>query len=388
MWNRLLESGEDPFANLDTGQRYHEHAPGQAQNLDTQRDGSEISTLRGKWVDACLRFDELAGEHVLSQAFAYHPAETVCIRILQRGMAEIGQQWHEGRATVQQEHFASALALRRLETMVAATPPPTASGRILIGCPPAEEHTFIPLMLALLLRRQGRDVIYLGANVPLDSLADTVRVTKPDLVLLTAQQLYTAASLLETAKLLRRLQVAFAYGGLIFTQLSNLTHVIPGHYLGGDVSMAVGNAEAILSAPRIRDAQRQVSPFYDLARETFMQQQAAIEVEVWQRMQEYQIGQQHLAAANTNIGRNIRAALTLGDMAFMGNDIQWVKDLLVNHYHMPSDLLDNYLTVYTSAALNNLGTNGRVITDWLSTICGDLPHPPRQTVELNQSVQS
>ena len=32
MWNRLLESGEDPFANLETEQRYHEHAPGQTQN--------------------------------------------------------------------------------------------------------------------------------------------------------------------------------------------------------------------------------------------------------------------------------------------------------------------------------------------------------------------
>ncbi len=87
------------------------------------------------------------------------------------------------------------LATRRLETLIMATSAPTRSGRILVGCPPEEEHTFGLLLLAFLLRRQGRQVLYLGANVPEERLETTVATTRPQLVVLAAQQLKTTATL-------------------------------------------------------------------------------------------------------------------------------------------------------------------------------------------------
>ena len=85
--------------------------------------------------------------------------------LIQQGLAEIGEGWLRGSVTAQQEHFASALAMRRLETLLAATPAPTRNGRILVACPPHESHVFAPLMLSLFLRRRGWDVVYLGADV-------------------------------------------------------------------------------------------------------------------------------------------------------------------------------------------------------------------------------
>ena len=129
-----------------------------------------LSNLSEQWIKACIDFDQLLADQILAQAFALFPTETVCTKLIQSGLAQIGEGWFHGTITVQQEHFASTIAIRRLETMLASTPPATRSGRIMIGNPPAEEHTFAPLMLSLLLRRHGWDVVYLGANIPLTSL--------------------------------------------------------------------------------------------------------------------------------------------------------------------------------------------------------------------------
>ncbi len=84
-----------------------------------------LSRLRQAWVDAVLAFRESAADNVLNQAFAFYPPETVCQEILLRGLREIGNLWYAGKATVAQEHFASGLAVRRMESLIHAAPPPT-----------------------------------------------------------------------------------------------------------------------------------------------------------------------------------------------------------------------------------------------------------------------
>ena len=64
------------------------------------------------------------------------PVEAVCVEVLQKGMAEIGSHWYENGASVQQEHFASGLAMRRLDALLSASPAPTRNQTILVGCPP------------------------------------------------------------------------------------------------------------------------------------------------------------------------------------------------------------------------------------------------------------
>ena len=194
---------------------------------------------------------------MLAQAFAFFPTEVVCVELIQKGLAQIGEGWYNGQITVQQEHFASALAIRRMEALLTSTPTPTRPGRMLIGCPPEEEHTFVPLMLSLLLRRRGWDVVYLGANIPLRSMETTVNAVRPNLVILTAQQLHTAASLREMAEMLYSERVPVAFGGLVFTQVTDLHLTIPGYYLGDRLDRVIGAVEQIMTALRPLPAQRQ-----------------------------------------------------------------------------------------------------------------------------------
>ena len=146
LWHQLEKELQDPLG----GQPVEAKAP-IIDPVDVRPAGSgnypnQVDDFRRTWVDACLKFDEQRAEHILSQAFALFPLETVCLQVLQKGLSAIGEGWQQGRITVQQEHFASALALRRLEAMLAGMPAPLRSERILVGCPAEEEHTFIPLL--------------------------------------------------------------------------------------------------------------------------------------------------------------------------------------------------------------------------------------------------
>lgn len=385
LWHRLEADGLDPLAtSLAPGaQRAPEVRPPLAPPVPPALEplgapsafgaGATVAGLRRAWVNACLSFDEYDAEQLLSQAFALFPAETVCLEVLQKGLADIGSGWYRGQVTVQQEHFASALALRRMEALLIATPAPTRPGRILVGCPPDEEHTFGPLLLSLLLRRRGWEVVYLGANVPIRSIETTVGVVRPHLVILTAQQLHTAASLLEMAEVLHQERVPVGFGGLVFTKTPDLHLMIPGYYLGDQFEHAAAAVEQIMATLRPAPAQRSVGYEYREAVEHFRVRQALIEADVWQQLQQ-QLPKRHLAAANLSFGRNITAALMLGAMNFLDSDIAWIEGLLVNHYEMSAGALDAYLEAYYDAAVRHLDRPGYLVIEWMAHLLGkELP---------------
>ena len=375
---RFEEEGRDPFESVAAPgtQRASEVRPA-AIKLEppTLAETGTIQQMREAWVGACLSFDEFRAEQLLSQAFALFPAEIVCIDLIQHGLHEIGAGWYDGRITVQQEHFASALAIRRMEALLASTPAPTRPGRILVGCPPEEEHTFVPLLLSLLLRRRGWDVIYLGANVPLRSLEATLASVRPNLVVLTAQQLHTAAGLMEMAELLLQERVPVAFGVLVFTEVRDLHQSLPGYYLGNKLDGAIAEIEHIMTSLKPLPARRQISYDYREALEHYRMRQALIDADIWEHMSN-KMPNRLLAKANLSFGRAILAALTLGNINYLDADLEWVEGMLVNHHQMPSDVLDEYLNAYYEACLRNLDQRGIVVLEWLSRLLGrQLPSP-------------
>ncbi len=115
LWHKLEKENKNPLQEMPV-------SPPESpiQHISS---GTTLIELRDAWVEACKEFDEQRAEHLISQAMAMYPPELVCFDIFQKGLAEIGMGWYEGKVTAQQEHFASALAMRRLEAMVAACPP-------------------------------------------------------------------------------------------------------------------------------------------------------------------------------------------------------------------------------------------------------------------------
>jgi DNA-binding transcriptional MerR regulator/methylmalonyl-CoA mutase cobalamin-binding subunit len=361
LWLSLEAEGRDPLSMAE----FVAYEPGIAPiSLPA---GEIIAQLRRTWVEACMSFDEIGAEQVLTQAFALYPAEVVGIELLQKALAEVGAGWYRGETTVQQEHFTSELAIRRLEALVAATPPPTRPERILIGCPAEEEHTFSSLLLTLFLKRDGFNVLYMGANVPLGRLEATVTATKPHLLIMPAQQLHTAATLLEAVQALQGRGVQIAYGGLVFNLLPELRRRIPAHFLGLSLDQAPSKVEELLSSSTTPPEVEPVSPAYQDALEHYRERRALIEAHLWENVDSLDVRRDHLVIANSSLARNIVAALTLGDMNFISVDLDWLVGLLGN-YRLPRMLLLDYLGVYYQIAKRRLDERGAPILAWLAHV--------------------
>jgi len=346
--------------------------------------GGTLAELRQGWVSACLAFDEVGAEQVITEAFALYKPETASLEMLQRGVSEIGEAWYAGKASVQQEHFASALAIRHLDGLILATPRPTQTGRILAACPPEEEHAFSLLLATFLLRRRGWDVLYLGANVPIARMETTIAAHRPQLVLAAAQQLPTAATMLEMARFLQGEQVPLAFGGWIFNHVPLLRTRIPGHFLGESIAQGVQAAEQLMLTPRpLPRAGGQTAFEHEISQEHrpalahYRERQSLIEADLWQGPKPAGISEEHLAMANDTLGRHISAALILGEMSFLDTCLDWAEGLFHNR-GLPSDALSNYLRGYHRAAQAHLDERGAPIVAWLATQTGADVHgqPP------------
>ena len=327
-------------------------------------ESSRIDDLRAQWINACMVFDELSAENLLNQAFAIYPVETVCVNVLQASLREMGERWYKGEGSVQQEHFASALAVRRLESLIAATPRPVRSETVMLSCTPNEWHTFPVLLLCLLLRRKGLNVIYLGANTPSLNLVETIRQLRPNLVVLAAQQLFSALALRQLAQVLQKEHFQTAYGGWIFSQEPDLCTRIPAHYLGANIEQAAGLIQQLCITPHpLPDCIAPDSRLLAVAR-LFQQKRPQIELDLSEKMQSKQLDTHYLDTANIYLGNELLAALELGSLNYLKVDMQWIRTML-EHNQSSTSLMFTYISAYSQSVGKHLGAEGQPISSWM-----------------------
>lgn len=358
LWNEKNASGLDPLAGAAPSAFSSPQA-----TLAIASPETNLDSLRAQWIAACLNFSEAAAEKILNQAFSMYPVETVCMDVLQKGLSELGGLWYEARASVQQEHFASGLAMRRLDSLIGGTPAPTRNQIVLVGCPSNEWHTFTPLHFALLLRRRGLNVIHLGANVPTEHFEETVTAVHANLVILAAQTLTTAATLQSTALALTGLRVPVGYGGRIFNLHPNLADYILGHHLGDSLTASLDTVETLLQARSKPTQTRSLSQSYVEAQQAFTSKRIHIESAIKENLPPAA----HSEGFDKGIrflGDNIAAALQLGDIEYVTAEMEWVK-VLMNSRQRPPEELAYFMETYSQAVDNHINGSGTPIKDWL-----------------------
>ncbi len=366
LWKGLEAEGKDPLQVT-------------SHNLMRQNillsDVGELANLRQDWIQACLNFDEPRAEQTVSQAFALFPLNTVVLDVLLRGLAEIGEGWYRGDVAVQQEHFASALAARRLQTLIAASPAPTRAERVVLACPPEEQHTVSLLVINLFLRRQGWEVIDLGANVPLDRLESMVESLRPQLLISSAQHLPTAQTLQALALTLARLRIPLGFGGSIFNRLPALRYHIPGHFLGESLNELTSAVQEILHAPRPLPDVIETSREYVSTLEHYRERLPLIEADVLGALEPKPREMVQQADANAYLAQYLGAALALGDVNFLDSDLNWVRGLL-SAQQLPDEALRGYLQVYLAAVQKHLDRRGAIIVKWFQQTLEEIAEMP------------
>lgn len=358
LWHSMEAKGGDPL----------DYAGYQVDDLNTIFEkGQTLGEIRQAWINSCLKFDDASAEKYLTQAFALYPIKMVCLEILQKSMVLIGDYWFENKATAQQELFTSAKAIKRLSALLAGTPNPTRLGRLLVACPPGEEHVFSILLLSLLLRYQGWNVVYLGPNLPLAQLETTINAIEPNVVVLAAQRLETAASLGKVTQLLAHMNVTSAFGGSIFNLIPSLRHHVSGHFLGETIEGAVQVINKIMTFEPPMHTATPLPPKYQSALKHYDSRQYLIDFDTRQALEKENIPFSHLEDTNDRLKKSILAALSLGNIDYINPELALAQQLM-NNYGIPPEMQTKYLRAYHASSKIRLGAEGQIVIDWLDKL--------------------
>lgn len=335
---------------------------------------NSLEKIKTDWLRACLLFDEEESDSILRQAFARFPVEDVCLLVLQAGLADMGMLWYTGNASVQQEHFASEVATRQVQSLIFAAPRPIRSETVLIGSAQGESHVFSLLLITLLLKYRGWNVIYLGASVPYHRLKETISSTKPDLVIGASFQLSTTTELFEFGRLVEELKVRFAYGGRIFNIHPSLREKFPGAFLGESVEVGIVTAEACINEPYWIQSDWKTSGIYENLFIEFNDKYARIELETLKNIHsriQVKLSNEIFNNASTHLSKDILSALAFEDLDLLRAEANWVEDLLRKE-NLSTDLLKIYFEAYKKAIEDVIGDAGSVLVEWINALISDI----------------
>ncbi len=211
------------------------------------REGRAGTALSADLVEALIDLDEPRADRVLGEAHALHPLETVLGEVIAPTLVEIGDRWHDGRITTANEHFASSYLQGRLLSLLslAGGAHPDAPSA-LVACAPHDRHEIGALMLAVVLRRHGYRVSYLGADTPVADLVALAFERKPDAVLISATGVESLAALNARREDLLQAAPVVAFGGRAFDADPAAAERLGGHYLADNVVDAVERFGALI----------------------------------------------------------------------------------------------------------------------------------------------
>lgn len=198
---------------------------------------------------ALRRHDEEAANEVLATAHAAYDLLTIFTQIISPCLVEIGDAWYRGDIRITTEHFASNYLRGKLLALLQAFPTRRGMSYLLVGCAPNEQHELGALMLAVLLRREGYRLEYLGVDIPLEDLADYARYERPAMIILSATSDASGAELRSFQALLGKIRPTplFAFGGPVFARDAALRASVSGIYLGNSYEEALNTVHKYLS---------------------------------------------------------------------------------------------------------------------------------------------
>lgn len=124
-----------------------------------------VDELRHALLDATAHGDSSAVQRLVTQSLALRSLEEALLDVLAPALVAVGERWQAGEVTVAQEHLASGIVRGAVQRLVADARG-SVRGVAVLACAPGELHEIGLLMLAALLRADGWQVAYLGADTP------------------------------------------------------------------------------------------------------------------------------------------------------------------------------------------------------------------------------
>ncbi|HYX49381.1 MAG TPA: B12-binding domain-containing protein, partial [Ktedonobacteraceae bacterium] len=209
----------------------------------------DMQTTKTRLLEAFQALDESTAEILMASMLAIYPVEQVCAKLIAPTLWDIGQLWEQGKISVSIEHFASAFFRGILTNLFHITPDIGTGPLVITCCAPGEAHELAALMLALLLRRAGMHVVYLGQSIETSGLLDTIRDLKTTLLCVSLTLPNYLDALIDLAHKVQELpppRPLFAFGGRAFDDHKEFIAGVPGIYLNGDIISIVAQLRSLV----------------------------------------------------------------------------------------------------------------------------------------------
>lgn len=121
---------------------------------------------------ALLEFQGERANALIDFGFSLYGYESMFHQVLVPVLVKVGDAWEEGSATVAQEHYMTHMISNRFYQFFHVFPVYSHLPKVLAFCPAGEHHQVGLLLFSLFLRKNGVEVIYLGANTPEEGVMD------------------------------------------------------------------------------------------------------------------------------------------------------------------------------------------------------------------------
>ena len=152
------------------------------QAMQVQIEVPEFEFYISQIVAAALEYNEVRFDKVFSNAVLRYGWKETYINIIYPSLNRLSLMWSTSVLAPAQEHFITGLYRQKLFVAIDAQPipvPASAKDTWLLFLPEDERHELGLLLASYLLRQAGKKVIYLGPDVPYDSVVAAVKAVKP-----------------------------------------------------------------------------------------------------------------------------------------------------------------------------------------------------------------
>ena len=141
------------------------------ENIDTKNINNSADFYVNKFLEAALNYNVTLFNNTYKKGTEEFGLISFYQNVILSTFSKIGLFWLTNRINPGQEHFLSELMKQKILTSIdKSTSIISQSKNWLLFLPPSEYHEIGLIFAKLLLIQNGYEVIYLGANVPLESL--------------------------------------------------------------------------------------------------------------------------------------------------------------------------------------------------------------------------
>ncbi|MGD9385703.1 MAG: MerR family transcriptional regulator, partial [Thioalkalispiraceae bacterium] len=205
------------------------------QHADAE-DSSHWNTYQENMLRGVNNFDEGLLDAVYNEAMSLYPVDVVTKQLLLPLLEKLGQRWMHVSTGVAEEHFFSVFMRNKLGARFHHQNQKNQGPRLIAACLPNEQHEFGLMLFSLTAHARGYRIVLLGADMPIEQLAEVVHRSNSDGVVLSGSIDTDPVQLqAQIKKLVKDTNVPVWIGGKTSEKLKDEIQAAGAHSLGHDL---------------------------------------------------------------------------------------------------------------------------------------------------------